>query len=430
VKASLSFLLPAGALLVVSCGQGALPQSPLLKSLEPHSGRIAYIALDGNVHTMDQGGGGQKDVTSDAVVDDSGNGTSFFYQFPAWSPDGKSLAFVGLHHDAQGSRDVGVWTAVAGASPVQVYKSPDHVPRYLSWSPDSSRLVFAAGPGNALQELDTVPARGGNVRVMESGTGFAWRWENGGARLAVHSVDAQDQADAERVRILDSLGVAEDRQLALQPGDFQAPAWAPDGRGLIMAVSDAVGSTLYLADSGGGLGTALAHVDGKATLDLSPDGRRLAWAARTAGGDPASRSLYVLDLAGRPKESGGPVPSSPSPVSGSDYVAAFSWSPDGSKIAYFVPSETDLSLTLKVLTVKTRALRTVATFIPTAYFLGMLVEFGQYAESVRLWSPDGKFLLYCDAQPDTSFDIMVAYADQPIAPRKIADGVMATWSPR
>ena len=24
----------------------------------------------------------------------------------------------------------------------------------------------------------------------------------------------------------------------------------------------------------------------------------------------------------------------------------------------------------------------------------------------------------------------VAYADQPIAPRKIADGVVATWSPR
>ncbi len=86
-------------------------------------------------------------------------------------------------------------------------------------------------------------------------------------------------------------------------------------------------------------------------------------------------------------------------------------------------------MTLKVLQVKTGAVRTVAAFQPSPYFLGLLQEYAQYAESTRLWSPDGRFLLYCSRNPD-SFDIMVAYADEPIAPRKIADGLMATWSPR
>jgi len=436
VRPAAALVLAAGALLLASCSPGGLPQSPLLKWLERPSGRIAYIGVDGNVHTTDQGGRSRVDVTSDAVVEDASAGGSFYYQFPAWSPDGRSLAFVSVHAGTQEVKDAAVWTSSAGATPLRVYSSADQVPRYLSWSPDSSRLVFTAGPGNRVRQLDTVAARGGEVRTLDSGTGFAWRWDNRGGRLAVHSVNLQDESDVERVRILDARG-AEATRFSQQPGDFQAPAWSPDGRGVIMAVSDRVGSTLYLADSGGAPGQALAHLDGSATIDLSPDGRRLAWSAPPADGDPGKRSLFVLDLASRnpvqpggaPGGSAGGSPSSPRSLTGEDYVAAFSWSPDGSKIAYFVPSEKDLSLTLKVLTVRTGAVRVVTTFTPSAYYLGVLVQFGQYAESVRLWSPDSRFLLYCDSQ-DEGFDVMVAYADQPIAPRKIADGVMATWSPR
>lgn len=81
----------------------------------------------------------------------------------------------------------------------------------------------------------------------------------------------------------------------------------------------------------------------------------------------------------------------------------------------------DLRLTLKVLTVRTGAVHTVTTFHPNPYFQGLLQAFGQYAESVRLWSPDGRFILFCSMEPD-SFDIMAAYADQPIAPARSPTG--------
>jgi TolB protein len=145
----------------------------------------------------------------------------------------------------------------------------------------------------------------------------------------------------------------------------------------------------------------------------------LAWAASPTAGDLEDRTLYVLDL----------QKDSPRMVSGTDAVAAFFWSPDGSRIAYFVPNAADQTVTLKVLTVKTGDVRTVTSFTPSPFFLTVLNEFGQYSESVRLWSPDSRFLLYCAMSPD-SFDIMMAYADQSIAPRKIGDGMMATWSPR
>ncbi len=270
--------------------------------------------------------------------------------------------------------------------------------------------------------------------MLRSGTGFSWRWEKRGPRgalsprLAVHTVETDTGSLVQQVAILDPQGISSERDLSQTPGEFDAPIWSADGS-IIMAVSDSSaatggdigGSTLYMEDSSGAHSRMLAHVDGTVILDLSPDGRSLAWSANPSSGDTVSRTLYVLDLSA--------AQNTARALSGDDYVAAFFWSPDGRKIAYFVPSGDDDTIALKVLTVKSGAVRTAATFTPSPYFLSVLQEYGQYAESVRLWSPDSRFVLYCQQQPD-SFDVMVAYADQPIAPRKVADGLMASWSPR
>ncbi len=422
-------LLPATALFLQSCLPGGmtLPQSPALKWLERKSGRVAYVALDGNVRTADQAGGAQKDVTTDAAVSEDGSGESFFYQFPAWSPDGRSLAFVGVRRTADTIMNTGIWAGPADRRPpARVFAGDDKMPKYLSWSPDSSRLVFVSTLGANQQQLNTVAAGGGMVRILREGMAFTWRWKRGAAALAVHSVKLAAGALEERVSILDSQGVMGDEDLPPIPGEFEAPAWSADGRGIIMAVQENAGSTLYLEDRSGADGRLLARVGGDMTFEISPDGSRLAWAARRAPGGEGDRRLFVMNIAGSR--------GSPLPLTGDEAVSAFFWSPDSSKIAFFVPSPgtsdagSAARMTLKVLRVKTGAVRTVATFQPSPYFLGLLLEYGQYAESARLWSPDSRFLLYCSMQPD-SFDIMVAYAEEPIAPRKIADGLMATWSP-
>ena len=442
MKAAAFLLVPAAALVLQSCLPAGvtLPQSPVLKWLERKSGRIAFVALDGNVRTIDQAGAAQKDVTADASVSEDGSGVSYFYQFPAWSPDGRRLAFVGVRRTSQAVMDTGVWTAASeGKLPVRVFSGDGRMPRFLSWAPDSSRLVFVASAGDRGEQLETVPAGGGTVRTLDEGSAFAWRWKNGAVALAVHSVKDATGETVERVSILDPRGASAGQDLGLVPGGFEAPAWSADGQGIFMAVSENEGSTLYLEDRGGTGGRPLAQLDGDATIDLSPDGTRLAWAAPVKSGEAPSRALYIIDLpGGRPPAAGSATPQSggsPPPLTGDDFVAAFFWSPDGTKIAYFVMSSTpgdngpDHRMTLKILNVRTGAVRTVASFHPNPYFDGLLQEFGQYAESERLWSPDSRYILYCAQEPD-SFDIMVAYADQPIAPRKIADGLMATWSPR
>jgi tricorn protease len=91
-------------------------------------------------------------------------------EFPALSPDGKSVAFTA---DAGGRRQVWV-RLLAGGNPLQVtHDDADHQsPR---WSPDSSSLIYFSpsqepdGEGKVWQ----IPALGGTARPLVSSLGGA-----------------------------------------------------------------------------------------------------------------------------------------------------------------------------------------------------------------------------------------------------------------
>lgn len=93
-----ALLLPVAALLLDSClpPRLTLPQSPALKWLERKAGRIAFVDAKGNVRTMDQAGDRSGELTRDASIPDDPTAESSYYQYPAWSPDGRSIAFIGV----------------------------------------------------------------------------------------------------------------------------------------------------------------------------------------------------------------------------------------------------------------------------------------------------------------------------------------------
>jgi dipeptidyl aminopeptidase/acylaminoacyl peptidase len=92
---------------------------------------------------------------------------------PAWSPDGRSLAFVSnrtADPDSNQNSDVFVVAAEAGATPRALTTSPgtDHAP---AWSPDGRFVAYVAGgdPKDmwyGTENLGLVAAAGGEARVL------------------------------------------------------------------------------------------------------------------------------------------------------------------------------------------------------------------------------------------------------------------------
>ncbi|MGL4651425.1 MAG: hypothetical protein ACRC1H_18615, partial [Caldilineaceae bacterium] len=71
-----------------------------------------------------------------------------------------------------------------------------------------------------------------------------------------------------------------------------------------------------------------------------------------------------------------------------------------------------------------------ARFLPTRTFLERYIVFSdQYAQSMRLWSPDSRAFVYPGTDETGRRGIWVQEVDAE-APRWVAGGVMASWSPR
>jgi hypothetical protein len=140
-------------LVAVACSSSGLqlPQSPLLAALERKSGRIVYVGADGNIHTIDQGGGNPEAITDDALVDPDGDEIRF-YDFPTWSTEDDRIAFIGYRASRDGETSSSIYTAGGRAEePKEIYTSDLHVPIYLYWSSARTGMpstAFMASCGN------------------------------------------------------------------------------------------------------------------------------------------------------------------------------------------------------------------------------------------------------------------------------------------
>jgi Tol biopolymer transport system component len=203
-------------------------------------------------------------------------------EFPAISPDGKSVAFT---RDAGGFRQLWV-RLLSGGVPIQVTRDPvDHQsPR---WSPDSGALIYYSPPvAEAYGTVWQIPALGGTPRPLTHSLGSAdlghdgkrlafFRFENRQVELVVSALDGNFLQVVTRLSAQysysyprwspDDTRIAYQRSQVFRSDIFVAPsqggqprpitdeavmmggfAWLPDGSGIVY--SSARGSTiLYLA---------------------------------------------------------------------------------------------------------------------------------------------------------------------------------------
>ena len=166
--------------------------------------------------TMDASGG-----TATRILDDG-----YDARMPAWSPDGRTLAFQAYLRDTWH-----IWTVKADGTDLRQITSGPFDYREPQWSPDGTRLAFSS-----------------------------------------------DRTDNYDVWVV-TLASGDMRQVTAEPSNESMPAWSPDGRELVY-VSDRQARGLYARPVQGGA-ERLVAADAATiyTPSFAPDGKTVAYVA-------------------------------------------------------------------------------------------------------------------------------------------------------
>lgn len=411
-----------------------VPQSPLLSTLERKSGLIAYIGADGNIYTSDQAGRNLTKFTEDASSSESGKFN--IYQYPTWSLDGKQLAFIGTsgtNTDATSKLFVANLNTEKAS---EVYSSKTEHPIYLYWSPDENNLSFiSTSVSNQSLILQTIPAKGGDRTIVDTGSPFYWSWAPDGRTLITHAGGAANSTVPDHLAFIQfqDSGIIEDG-LDTVPAAFQAPAWSPDGNHILLTRSEDGKKEIILTDGTGSYEKTIGSFDQNAAFGWSSDSTQIAFINGTrAAAAGVYGELNVVNIETSAK------------VSVGENVIAFFWSPNGDKVAYFIPflandsgssangsgsgsTAQRLVLQLNMLDVKTGESQELFTYQPTEQFKNILPYFDQYHQSNTIWSPDNNNLVLSFLDQDGKPGIAIVAASGQLQPRLLAQGYLAFWS--
>jgi Tol biopolymer transport system component len=252
---------------------------------------------------MVQGPGGEPSVVADGLVSRTP---------PAWSPDGRSLAYLVDGGLVVGTLD-GTASRVAACRP----------PACLglggpAWSPDGDAIAFGVS-GDRGDVLALVDA-GGATRMQiltDLVVEGAPAWSPDGGRIAVPSGDRIVVVDADDGSVATSIAF---------DGDLgERISWSPDGTTFAVAGRSDGETGVFLVPADGGPATLLTACQDEACVDLdpawSPDGTEVVFTrgrCDVPGGDCFTGDVFAIAVAG-----GEPIPL----VDGPELDCCGAWQP-------------------------------------------------------------------------------------------------------
>jgi TolB protein len=376
------------------------------------------------------------------------NQDGMIIQWPTWSKDGSKLAAISLNiKGGQVENSDVIVTNGDGKNPVKVQEAIPSPPIFISWSPDSSLLsVLVRGSGQntplELRLLDTganLNAAKASQRKVAEGAAVYTGWSPDSQQLLIHSSTTAADSALSLLTAKDSQ--AQPTALKVTPSLFRTPAFSADGTRLAFAVSNnqSGNEDIYLQDKTGKDAGKLDTGGKGASFNWSPVDSKLAFSHMVEGSQGLYKGISLAEIDPKAPPATAPKTS----VLVDEEIAAFFWSPDGTKIAYVTLNETGNLLAWKVYDLGTKKSSAIADWYPSDIWIQLINFFDQYAQSNSIWAPDSKTLVFGGLSKEDVTALSQASTQSDIPPKiyllqvdgsnagkaqEVAYGSLAFWS--